>query len=92
MELPVDYNSIHWTERRKVREEYVKLQNGLCHYCGTPLSGPPSDEVQSKKITERLFPETFFKWPVHLHHCRNTGMTIGAVHNAVLKRAPLAHE
>jgi len=81
MELPVDYNSLHWTERKKVREEYIKVQNGLCHYCGNPLDGEPSEEVKAKRITEKLFPESFFKWPVHLHHCHNTGMTIGAVHN-----------
>jgi hypothetical protein len=34
-----------------------------------------------------LFPKNFLKWPVHLHHSHDTGMTIGAVHsycNAVL--------
>ena len=38
-------------------------------------------------ITNSLFPPNFFKWPVHLHHSHDTGMTIGAVHarcNAVL--------
>ena len=36
---------------------------------------------------DRLFPESFFKYPVHLHHSHDTGKTIGAVHaycNAVL--------
>jgi hypothetical protein len=40
-----------------------------------------------KKINARLFPPNFFNWPVHLHHCHVTGLTIGAIHchcNAVL--------
>jgi 5-methylcytosine-specific restriction endonuclease McrA len=81
MELPVDYTKLHYTERRKVREEYIKRQKGLCCYCGVPLDGKPADNVACKKVTKRLFPENFFKWPVHLHHSHVTGMTIGAVHN-----------
>lgn len=81
MELPVNYDDLHYTERRAVREEYIKRQKGKCRHCGEPLNGEPSDEVCGKWINKRLFPETFFKWPVHLHHDHNTGMTIGAVHN-----------
>ena len=87
MKLPVNYNELHYTERSKVREEYAKLQAGLCHYCGAPLNGPPKDKVALKKVTKSLFPKGFFKWPVHLHHDHVTGMTQGAVHshcNAVL--------
>ena len=75
MDLPVDYTKLTGYMRRKVREEYVRVQEGKCHYCGCPLDGP------------MLFPFEFFKWPVHLHHHHDTGMTIGAVHaycNAVL--------
>lgn len=87
MDLPVNYNDLHYTERKKVREEYVRLQNGFCKHCGILLSEKASNEVMEKKIDKRLFPEDFFKWLVHLHHDHNTGMTIGAVHchcNAVL--------
>lgn len=87
MKLPVNYEKLHFTERKKVREEYVRLQKGLCHYCGNPLSEDATDEVMTKKINKSLFPDSFFKWPVHLHHNHETGMTIGAVHchcNAVL--------
>ena len=81
MKLPVNYDKLHWTDRRKVREEYVKQQKGLCKHCGNPLLGAPSQEVVSTRVNKRLFPVNFFKYPVHLHHCHNTGMTIGAVHN-----------
>lgn len=87
MELPVKYDSLEWPERRAVREEYIRLQKGNCAHCGEPLSGPCSDEMDRKPIKRRLFPETFFKYPVHLHHSHVTGMTIGAIHaqcNAVL--------
>jgi hypothetical protein len=87
MKLPVNYNELHYTERKNVREEYIRLQKEKCHYCGELLTENASDEVMWKRINKRLFPENFFKWPVHLHHDHNTGMTIGAVHchcNAVL--------
>jgi len=81
MILPVIYDEIHWKERWKVREEYVKLQEGLCYHCKKPLSGEPSKEVLKMKVTPRLFPENFFKHPIHLHHSHETGLTLGAVHN-----------
>jgi hypothetical protein len=47
----------------------------------------PNIDVLTMPINEKIFPPNFFKYPVHLHHDHNTGMTIGAVHaycNAVL--------
>lgn len=87
MKLPVRYDKLAIEEKRKVRETYVELQEGKCYYCGELLTGKASDEVMAKKINHKLFPENFFRWPVHLHHNHDTGMTIGAVHchcNAVL--------
>lgn len=85
--LPINYNTASISQRRLAREAYVQQQQGLCAYCGEPLTGPPRKDVQAKKITPHLFPETMFQWPVHLHHDRKTGLTKGAVHcycNAVL--------
>ncbi len=81
MDLPADYTKMHWTERRLVRNQYVELQEGKCQHCGADLSGPPTTEVDRLKVNRKLFPKSFFKYPVHLHHCHKTGMTIGAVHN-----------
>lgn len=81
MKLPVNYNDISFSTRRLVREEYIKIQDGKCCYCQEPIDDKPSKEVLKKKIDKSLFPDTFFKWPIHLHHCHKTGMTIGAVHN-----------
>lgn len=78
---PLDYNSLTQQERRALREEYARHQGGKCCYCDAPLSGPPAMKVAKLKVTRSLFPEGFFRWPVHLHHDHNTGMTIGAVHN-----------
>ncbi len=87
MNLPINYDNTHWSIRKQAREEYKKLQKNLCWHCGKSLHEKPNQKVLSKKINKSLFPEGFFKWPVHLHHDRNTGMTIGTVHsrcNAVL--------
>jgi hypothetical protein len=81
MKLPVDYNTLTPSERRHVREEYIQLQSGKCSHCGESLDGPASAKMLEKKINRRLFPATFFQYPVHLHHCHVTGNTIGAVHN-----------
>ena len=78
---PKNYENLNAKQRRTLREEYVKHQEGLCYYCKAPLSGPPHKDVAKKKITRKLYPEGFFRWPVHLHHSHVTGMTIGAVHN-----------
>jgi hypothetical protein len=87
MQLPVNYDKISSAQRRLVREEYVRLQEGKCCHCGQPLDGKASKEMIGKRIDRTLFPPNFFKGPVHLHHAHDTGMTIGAVHavcNAVL--------
>lgn len=86
-DLPVNYNVLSWQERKVVRQEYIRRQNGLCYYCGMPLDGMASDTVMGKWINVKLFPKNFFRWPIHLHHDHATGMTIGVVHchcNAVM--------
>lgn len=87
MNLPVNYNHLDSNGRRIVRNIYMGIQNGLCAECKAPLSGPAGDFVKGRRINKNLFPENFFKYPVHLHHDHDTGWTIGAVHcecNAVL--------
>lgn len=87
MILPTDYTKLTQRERKLVREAYAKLQGGKCIHCGEPLNKEASKEVLKKEIDKKLFPIFFFKYPVHLHHCHNSRMTIGTVHchcNAVL--------
>lgn len=87
MELPVKYHKISGYQRRKVREQYVRIQEGKCYHCGAPLEGPPTEDITSRWIYKKLFPPNFFDYPVHLHHNHDTDLTIGAVHcecNAVL--------
>jgi len=81
MKLPINYDKAHWTERKVAREEYVRQQDGKCWYCGGSLNEKPPKYILKKRINRKLFPPKFFKWPVHLHHNRDTGMTVGAVHN-----------
>lgn len=86
-DLPVDYNKLHWTQKKVVREQYVEEQEGKCFYCGNDLEGSPSKEIIDKKINLKLFPRGFFNNPVHLQHDHKTGFTQGAVHahcNAVM--------
>lgn len=81
IELPANYDELHWTEKKQVREQYIKLQDGKCYYCGISLIDTPRDDIMLLKIHPELYPPNFFKAPVHLHHDHNTGKTIGAVHN-----------
>ena len=87
MILPVMYDNLSIHEKRLVREDYVKLQEGKCYYCGDTLSEKPNKKITNKKINWKLFPPNFLKYPVHLQHCHKTGWTEGAVHaycNAVM--------
>lgn len=85
--LPVEYSRLNWKERKSVREQYIKQQNGLCYWCKQPLDSDPPQEIQNKKINLRLFPPNFLQHPVHLQHNHDTDLTEGAVHarcNAVM--------
>lgn len=87
MKLPIKYNELDYKEKQKVRQAYIELQKGLCYHCREPLVEEPNETVRNLKINVKLFPENFFKYPVHLHHSHETGLTIGAVHckcNSVL--------
>ncbi len=84
MKLPANYNESNRKQRQLIREEYVRQQDGKCHHCGEPLSQEPTNKPP---INWLLFPKQFTRYPVHLHHDHETGMTIGAVHaycNAIL--------
>jgi hypothetical protein len=85
--LPARYKSLTPDQRREARREYARLQDGKCHYCKGSLAEGPPPEIQSKPINWRRFPQNFLRWPLHLHHSHDSGMTIGVVHarcNAVL--------
>ena len=87
LSLPVNYDRLSPSERKRVREEYVRVQNGKCWFCENPLTEDPASNISTKPVNRSLFPDAFFKYPVHLHHSHDTGKTIGAVHaycNAVL--------
>lgn len=87
MNLPVKYKDLNPKEKKLVREKYVELQGGKCYHCGQPLDKNPCSSVRCLKVDKTLFPPGFFRWPVHLHHSHETGLTLGAVHcycNAVL--------
>lgn len=82
--LPLNYHEIPFNERRKVREQYIEEQKGLCFYCKKDLQQEP---IKDKTINWNLFPPNFMKYPIHLQHCHKTGLTEGAVHaycNAVM--------
>jgi hypothetical protein len=80
MNLPTNYEKLSPRERKEVREEYVRRQKGRCMFCNELLINKPPAGITSKYIDWRLFPPNFLKWPVHLQHDHNTGMTEGAVH------------
>jgi hypothetical protein len=78
--LPAVYDRLSPTDRRIVREEYVRRQSGKCCLCKGDLALPPSEFVQTVWVDESLFPPGFFRHRVHLHHSHRTGKTLGAVH------------
>ena len=86
-DLPVLYSKIPAKEKRLVREQYIKEQNGLCYWCEMPLRDPPPKCITDMKIVWEYFPPFFLKHPIHLQHCHATDKTEGAVHaycNAVM--------
>lgn len=87
MNLPVNYNNLNPTQKREVREQYVKEQKNSCMYCNCDLFEDPPKNITDKIINWKLFPPNFLRYPIHLQHNHKTGMTEGAVHaycNAVL--------
>lgn len=74
------YDELSAQDRALVRETYVREQDGLCYHCKAPLDGPPAERIQKLRINLNQFPIGMLKHPVHLHHSRETGLTIGAVH------------
>jgi bisphosphoglycerate-dependent phosphoglycerate mutase len=79
--LPLDYTKLSGKNRRLVREQYTKEQNGKCHYCNEDLDKQPPKEITDLKINWKLFPPGMLRNPIHLQHNHYTGMTEGAVHN-----------
>lgn len=53
MELPVNYDKIPQKQRRIVREEYIRVQEGNCQHCGESLDGDPSGQVVATGFSER---------------------------------------
>lgn len=86
-ELPVDYNKIPWRQIKDVRDQYTQEQNGICLFCGGDLHSKPPEYIKEIPIDWSYFPVGFFKNPTHLYYRRDTGMTVGTVHqkcNAVI--------
>jgi hypothetical protein len=85
--LPARYDDLSREERALVREEYARRQHGICPLCLQPLLADPPPVVKRLELSRIKWPPEFFKWPQHLHHDHQTGLTIGTYHarcNAVL--------
>jgi hypothetical protein len=80
MDLPIDYDKSHSSVRKQAREQYITQQEGSCWFCKKSVFGKPSAAVMAKPINKRLFPHSMFLHPVHLHHDRKSGKTVGVVH------------
>lgn len=78
---PIDYTKLNAKERRNIREQYIKEQNNKCMYCNNSLSDKAPNSITDKYIDWTLFPPKFLKYPIHLQHNHDTGMTEGAVHS-----------
>lgn len=87
LDLPVDYTQLTPSERRSVREQYIRNQKDLCWFCKSNLHADSPKKITNKPINWALFPDNFTRYPIHLQHDHETGLTEGAVHaycNAVL--------
>lgn len=80
MKLPVRYSLLSPTEKRRVREEYISRQGGVCMHCHENIYDPPPDRIMSKTLRMSLFPKGFLQYPIHLQHNHTTDLTEGAVH------------
>ena len=80
MKLPINYKNSSLQQRRKAREEYIEIQKQKCFFCKSELYLKPPKEILDYKINWSLFPKNFLKYPIHLQHDHNTGLTEGAVH------------
>jgi len=78
--LPIHYPSCNPRQRRAARLEYVLKQQNKCLYCKGALSEDPPKVVTERALNMCLFPQGFLQYPIHLHHCHKTGMSLGAVH------------
>jgi hypothetical protein len=78
--LPAVYAKLSVAEKRLVREEYARLQNGICPFCNSPLHLPPP-KADLPKLDESKFPVGFLRYPLHLHHSHETGLTLACVHS-----------
>lgn len=79
--LPANYNTLAWWEKKEVREQYAKDQGGICYYCKESLDSEAPKKITNRQINWGLFPSNFLKYPIHLQHDHDTGLTEGAVHN-----------
>ena len=87
VELPIYYNGSSPFERRIAREQYTEEQGGMCYHCKCSLSEDPPQDIKDLGIDWNQFPPGFTRYPIHLHHDHESGLTIGSVHalcNAVL--------
>lgn len=78
--LPAMYDQLTPLQRRAVREQYSRLQHWNCYFCKASLFSKPIQKVVEAEINWALFPDNFTKYPVHLQHSHDTGLTEGAVH------------
>lgn len=84
---PLLYNKLSYKEKIILRNKYIADQGGLCMYCKSNINHPPPEFITKKKICWEIFPPNFLKYPIHLQHNHETGLTEGAVHsycNAVM--------
>lgn len=81
------YSRLTPYQRRELRNQYIKAQNGLCYFCKSDIYSEPPREITNLQINWKLFPEGFLNYPIHLQHNHDTDLTEGAVHaycNAVM--------
>lgn len=92
--LPMPYDELrrNWRKKRFVRDAYRAFQDDACCICGgllAPYGDAPKKTRENLEILEAVIGKgeainlsKLQRWPTHLHHNHETGLTVGAAHGA----------
>ena len=80
LELPTKYSSLSGERLSAVKEAYICLQRERCWLCGNNLYELSKYLVDNPKLMPLCGNELAERYPLHLHHDHDTGLTLGVTH------------
>ena len=64
--LPVDYTKLHYTDRKKVRLQYIEQQKVCVIIADVLLNEEAPQHIKDTKDKLKLFPTKLLQYPIHL--------------------------